>query len=317
MLAGHRGPEGGEEVASQHGPGRLKIDQDSTALLCCGCTMRFLIETAKGWFRTAFQRVRGMVRHRSFGAWVLLALGAGWWLADVFSRIEYILTKLAATKPVVAIVWAGLKSVPPIIYQSVFFLGGLVWLYWIHRHPRPAPFAGDSMAIEVKPTPPTPTPAAPLATEQMEGGGSTTEARQFAERVLASERPADVTSKPAMPTTPQAIFLFDLCWDIQPDMWKPDYRRIPDPAGATLDRVIIGPRCPKCTRSLKAKDPNVREWLVGGPIYRIENPCPRCGRTAKEYGGTFVDLQREVYKEADRLISRGERFPSGLCTGAQ
>jgi hypothetical protein len=231
------------------------------------------------------------IRSRGFLGRLLVVLATFWWLTDQVSRLDFLLGKLAASKPLLGAAWAWFKSVPSGIYQTAMFVAGLAWTWWTWRHPRPIPVATDSVRMELGP----PTPAVPPKADR-EGSAPITSGRPLVRDTVHT------------PTPSRTILMFDVCWEISPKMWNPTYREIQTPSPDTLDRIIFGPNCLKCSRVLRISEP-----AVGGPVYKIENPCPRCGRSVRTFPGSFVDLQREVYKEVDRLIRRDEVLPAGGC----
>jgi len=104
---------------------------------------------------------------------------------------------------------------------------------------------------------------------------------------------------------------FDVDWEIMPHFLSA-FRTVENPSRGSLDEFIKGPFCPQCHRLLRLAIEGT--WLSAGvpPIYKVENPCPTCGRRHPDPNIQQFDLHEikaEVYKEAQRLARDGQ-FPS-------
>ncbi len=94
-------------------------------------------------------------------------------------------------------------------------------------------------------------------------------------------------------------------WEISSQFPK-FYQSIEHPSGRLLDDHIKGPICAKCGRSLSHAE--------GTYLYRIEDPCTKCGRKRGEIasGAQLINqltkMKEEVYREVQRQARNGQ-FP--------
>ncbi len=109
-------------------------------------------------------------------------------------------------------------------------------------------------------------------------------------------------------TPPERVFFnsHGFCWQMTRYFFE-KYDEIDTPNDLHLDYCIRGPFCPECGRNLRIDSP-------GSQDRSITVGCP-CG-VDRAGGGSLILLrrmQREIYKEAQRLTRYGKDLPAGSC----
>lgn len=106
---------------------------------------------------------------------------------------------------------------------------------------------------------------------------------------------------------PERVFFHHppYCWELTRYFFE-KYDEIDTPLDLQLDYSVRGPFCPACGRNLRIDEP--------GSPYTIAAGC-LCGFGTDAPGNTAIlhRMQREIYKEAQRLTRHGKDLPAGPC----
>jgi len=242
------------------------------------------------------QRFRRLFTRSSLWGGIASGVALIWRGFDNWGNAEFLVQKWTQ------LIWPAISAVAAFIlahdtwFQAGLFLAGLGWLAFVVSRPESQTQSPKDTAIENE-------------RQKIRERIEKEELEKFQEelRKKAAENRAAL-AKPI-------VFDFGgFCWEIRPRFFEA-YRTVDNPSEQTLDDAIRGPFCPKCSRSLTIAEPG--GWMADHEVfYKIEDPCHRCKRTGPQEilrQFTYFKIKSETYKEAQRLATRGEAFPSGKC----